>query len=73
MAHRNIDANKFLGGFDAIEQSIALAHKLKSDSILAYLFIYKSKLLLKIDNVDGAIFYLLKAKKLLTNKKTTTH
>jgi hypothetical protein len=39
MAHRFIDANKFLSGFDAIEQSIALAHKLKSDSILEYLFI----------------------------------
>lgn len=69
MAHRYIDANKFLSGFDAIEQSIALAHKLKSDSILEYLFIYKSKVLLKIDNVDGAIFYLLKAKKIIDKQK----
>lgn len=69
IAHRNIDANKFLSGFDAIEQSIALAHKLKSDSILEYLFIYKSKVLLKIDNVDGAIFYLLKAKKIIDKQK----
>ncbi len=69
MAHRYIDANKFLSGFDAIEQSIALAHKLKSDSILAYLFIYKSKVLQKIDNVDGAIFYLLKAKKIIDKQK----
>lgn len=69
MAHRFIDANKFLSGFDAIEQSIALAHKLKSDSILEYLFIYKSKVLLKIDNVDGAIFYLLKAKKIIDKQK----
>jgi tetratricopeptide (TPR) repeat protein len=69
MAHRFIDANKFLSGFDAIEQSIALAHKLKSDSILEYLFIYKSKVLQKIDNVDGAIFYLLKAKKIIDKQK----
>lgn len=69
MAHRYIDANKFLSGFDAIEQSIALAHKLKSDSILEYLFIYKSRVLLKIDNVDGAIFYLLKAKKIIDKQK----
>ena len=69
IAHRNIDANKFLSGFDAIEQSIALAHKLKSDSILAYLFIYKSKVLQKIENVDGAIFYLLKAKKIIDKQK----
>lgn len=64
-----INDNKFSNGFDAIEQSIALAHKLKSDSILAYLYIFKSKILLKIDNVDGAIFYLLKAKKIIDKLK----
>lgn len=69
MAHSFIDANKFLSGFEAIEQSISLAHKLKSDSILEYLFIYKSRVLLKIDNVDGAIFYLLKAKKIIDKQK----
>ncbi len=64
-AHFYIDVNKFLNGFDAIEQSIALAHKIKSDSILAYLYIYKSKVLLKIDNIDGAIIYLIKARKII--------
>ncbi len=64
-AHYYVDNNKFLTGFDAIEQSIALAHKLKVDSILEYLYIYKSKVLLKIDNVDGAINYLIKAKKII--------
>lgn len=64
-AHFYIDINKFLNGFDAIEQSIALAHKIKSDSILSYLYIYKSKVLLKIDNIDGAIIYLIKARKII--------
>ncbi|MFA9214261.1 MAG: ATP-binding protein [Candidatus Methylacidiphilales bacterium] len=60
-----IDRNKLKEAFDLNEISIATAHQHKLDSNLLKLFIIKSKILLKIDNIDGALIYLLKAKKVL--------
>lgn len=64
-AHYAIDNNKFKEAFEVNEISIRLALEHQQDSSLAYLYTYKSKILLKIDNIEGAIYYLLQAEKCL--------
>lgn len=61
-----INESKYLPAFNASEEAIHIAKEIKNDSLLAYLYIYRSELLAKINNTDGAITYLLKAKRILT-------
>ncbi len=61
----SINDNKYLPAFNASEEAIHIAKEIKNDTLLAYLYIYRSELLAKINNTDGAITYLLKAKRIL--------
>lgn len=61
-----INESKYLPAFNASEDAIRIAKEIKNDTLLAYLYIYRSQLLAKINNTDGAITYLLKAKRILT-------
>lgn len=61
-----INESKYLPAFNASEEAIHIAKEIKNDTLLAYLYIYRSELLAKINNTDGAITYLLKAKRILT-------
>ncbi len=64
--HYYINESKYLPAFNASEEAISIAKEIKNDTLLAYLYIYRSQLLAKINNTDGAITYLLKAKRILT-------
>lgn len=57
--------NEFLQGFNYSEQAITLAKELKNEQVLADLYINKSRLFSKINNIDGSIKYLIKAKIIL--------
>ncbi|MFZ4798630.1 MAG: ATP-binding protein [Bacteroidia bacterium] len=56
--------NDYLKSFNYSEQAINLAKEIKNDRILADLYINKSRLFLKINNIDGAIKYLIKGRKI---------
>jgi signal transduction histidine kinase/tetratricopeptide (TPR) repeat protein len=71
-SHYAIDNNKFKDAFELNETSIRLALENNQDSSLAYLYTYKSKILLKIDNIEGAIYYLLQAEKCLKKSNDQT-
>ena len=58
--------NEYLQSFNYSEQAINLAKEIKNDRILADLYINKSRLFLKINNIDGSIKYLIKARNILT-------
>jgi signal transduction histidine kinase len=58
--------NDFLNGFIYSEQAINIAFELKNDTILIDLYLNKSKLFSKIDNIEGAINYLIKARNIVT-------
>ncbi|MCF8428803.1 MAG: tetratricopeptide repeat protein, partial [Bacteroidia bacterium] len=65
LSFSSIFKNDFLNGFNYSEQAINIAKEINNDTILVNLYLNKSKLFFKTDNIEGAIKYLTKARNII--------